>query len=161
MKVGEASGQMPELPSERRKVRGKDGGGPARSVAGGGKVEAPAFGEALLDASRGTVVRALDQILDELARQGEKLAAAQNFDELEKYKSLVQEFLKKITQGVGRLHFSDGGTHGQTARVHVILKKVDLELDALTREVLARQNTPLKILERLDQIRGLLLDLYK
>jgi uncharacterized protein YaaR (DUF327 family) len=38
---------------------------------------------------------------------------------------------------------------------------MDLELDALTRDVLARQNTPLKILERLDQIRGLLLDLYK
>jgi uncharacterized protein YaaR (DUF327 family) len=161
MKVGEASGQMPELPGERRKVRGKDGSGAARPVSGGGKAEAPAFGEALMDASRGTVVRALDQILEELSRQGEKLAAAQNFDELEKYKALVQEFLKKITQGVGRLHFSDGGSNGQAARVHVILKKVDLELDALTREVLARQNTPLKLLERLDQIRGLLLDLYK
>ena len=93
IKVGE-SGQLPELPQEKRKVKAKDGGPAARSVSGGGAVEAPSFGRAFMDATRGTVTRALDLILDELMSQGEKLAAAQNFDELEKYKSLVQEFLK-------------------------------------------------------------------
>ena len=47
--------------------------------------------------------------MEELGKQGEKLAAAQNFAELEKYKALVAEFLRTVTQGVGKLHFSDGG----------------------------------------------------
>jgi uncharacterized protein YaaR (DUF327 family) len=160
MKVGEA-GPLPEFPSDKRKVKAKDGRPAARGVAGSQANEAVSFGHALLDATRGTVTRALDMILDELMTQGEKLAAAQNFDELEKYKGLVQEFLKKVTSGLGRLHFTDGGAQGKAAKVHVVLQKVDLQLEALTKDVLARQTTPLKILERLDQIRGLLLDLYK
>jgi uncharacterized protein YaaR (DUF327 family) len=160
MKIGEA-GPLPELPDDRRKVKGKDAQAGARAVGGGKAEAAPSFGKAFLDVTKGAITRALDLILDELSSQGERLAAAQNFDELDKYKALVQEFLKKATQGIGKLHFSDGGSGGKAGKVHVILQKVDLQLDALTKDVLARQNTPLKILERLDQIRGLLLDLYK
>jgi uncharacterized protein YaaR (DUF327 family) len=160
MKIGEA-GPLPEFPSDKRKVKAKDGGPGAKPVAGGSSAEAPSFGKAFLDVTKGAVTRALDLILDELMSQGERLAAAQNFDELDKYKALVQEFLKKATSGIGKLHFTDGGAQGKAAKVHVILQKVDLQLDALTKDVLARQTTPLKILERLDQIRGLLLDLYK
>lgn len=159
MKVGE-TGLQPELPNERRKVKPKDGGSAAKSV-GDVRPEAASFGRAFLDATKSTVSRALDLILEELMSQGERLAAAQNFTELEKYRALVQEFLKKVTQGLGKLHFTDGGGQGKAAKVHVILQKVDLQLDALTKDVLSRQTTPLKLLERLDEIRGLLLDLYK
>ncbi len=159
LKVGDAK-PLPDLPDPKKRVKGKDGGAPPKSV-GGRSAEGTAFSKAFLDASKGTVVRALDQILEELSRQGEKLAAAQNFAELEKYKGLVTEFLKTVTQGVGKLHFTDAGSKAKNAKVHVILQKVDLELDALAKDVLAKQATQLRILERLDQIRGLLLDLYK
>lgn len=161
LKIGETSGQLPELPNDRRKVKGKDGGGGPSGAGGTAKAESPSFGKAFLEATKSTVSRALDLILEDLTSQGEKLAAAQNFDELEKYKTLVTEFLKKATQGIGRLHFTDGGSGGKSGKVHVLLQKVDSQLDALTRQVLAGQSTPIKILERLDQIRGLLLDLYK
>jgi uncharacterized protein YaaR (DUF327 family) len=45
--------------------------------------------------------------------------------------------------------------------VHVILQKVDDQLDQLAKMLLAGQVPQLRILERLDQIRGLLLDAYK
>jgi uncharacterized protein YaaR (DUF327 family) len=159
MKVGEA-GALPDLPDPRKRIKGKDDPAPTRA-AGAKEVEAPAFGKAFLDASRATVTRALDQILDELNSQGEKLAAAQNFDELEKYKALVKEFFQKVTSGLAKLHFTDGGTQGKAAKVHVILQKVDMQLDALAKDVLSKQTTQMRILEKLDQIRGLLLDLYK
>lgn len=158
MKVGDAQ-PMPDLP-DRKKVKGKDDAAAAKKV-GGRKAESAQFSQAFMDASKGTVTRALDQILDELGRQGERLSAAQNFAELEKYKALVAEFLKTVTQGLGKLHFSDAGSRAKNAKVHVILQKVDLELDALAKDVMAKQATQLRILERLDQIRGLLLDLYK
>jgi uncharacterized protein YaaR (DUF327 family) len=160
MKVGETSGQAPDVPDPKRRIKDRAGVGASKGVAGARVEQAPAFAQAFFEATQATVHRALDQIMDELGRQGEKLAASQNFDELGKYKALVQEFLKKATQGIGKLHLTDGGA-GRSAKVHVILKKVDTQLEALTREVLSSQATPINLLARLDQIRGLLLDFYK
>jgi uncharacterized protein YaaR (DUF327 family) len=159
MKIGDAQ-PMPDLPDPKKRVKGKDNAPAPKGVGAKREPEAVNFSKAFLDASKGTVSRALDQILEDLGKQGEKLAAAQNFAELEKYKGLVAEFLRTVTQGVGKLHFSDGGS-ARNAKVHVILKKVDLEMDALAKDVLNKQGSQLKILERLDQIKGLLLDLYK
>lgn len=160
LKIGEAQ-PLPDLPDPKKRVKGKDGGSSARAVGNKSSVEGTAFSQAFLDASKSTVARALDQILEELSSQGEKLAAAQNFVELDRYKALVVEFMRTVTQGVGKLHFTDAGSKTKNSKVHVILQKVDLELDALAKDVLSRQATQLRILERLDQIRGLLLDLYK
>ena len=162
MKIGETSGQAPDnIPDPKRRIKDRGGVGSSKGVSAS-RIEPPQpFAAALFEATQATVSRALDQIMDELGRQGEKLAASQNFDELGKYKELVREFLAKATQGMATLQLTDGGSQGRSGKVHVILKKVDLELEALTRDVLARQATPIAILARLDQIRGLLLDLYK
>jgi hypothetical protein len=165
MKIGDAAGagQASELPESKRRVKDRNAVGAAKGVAGAkGTLESAAgFAAAFLDATQATLTRALDTIMDELGRQGEKLAGSQNFDELGKYKALVKEFMFKATQGIGKLKLTDGGSQGRSGKVHVILQKVDAGLEELTREVLAKQSTPLALLARLDQIRGLLLDLYK
>jgi len=161
MKIGETAGQAPDLPDPKRRIKDR---GPLASSKGvsQARVEAPpAFAQAFFDATQATLARALDTVMEELGRQGERLAATQNFDELGKYKALVQEFLRKATSGIGKLQLTDGGSQGKSAKVHVLLKKVDAGLEALTREVLSAQSTPIAILARLDQIRGLLLDFYK
>ena len=160
MKIGETN-PLPDLPNpNNRKVKEKEKLGTAKAGTVQ-KQEEASFGKALMDASREQASRALDRILTELDASGERLSAAQSFEELEKYKGLVREFLLKVTQGVGKLHFTDGGSGGKQAKVHVILQKVDLALDQLAQEVVKRQQGQLRILEKLDQIRGLLLDLYK
>jgi uncharacterized protein YaaR (DUF327 family) len=158
MKIGEAN-PLPDLPNPNRRIKGKDQAPGAKSSSVE-RQEEPVFGKALFDAGRQQTQRALDLVLAELDASGDRLAAAQSFEELEKYKALVKEFLQKVTQGMGKLYFSDGG-QGKQAKVHVILQKLDLELDKLAQEVVKRQAGQLRILERLDQIRGLLLDLYK
>ena len=160
MKIGETN-PLPDLPNpNNRKVREKDKAGTAKGL-GAQKNEEASFGKAFLDATKDQATRQLDRILFDLDASGERLAAAQSFEELEKYKGLVKEFMQKVTQGLGKLHFSDGGSGGKQAKVHVILQKVDLALDQLAQEVVKRQQGQLRILEKLDQIRGMLLDLYK
>ena len=160
MKVGEAN-PLPDLPNPNtnKRIKGKEQTASSKG-SGVARQEEAVFSKAFLDASRQQASRALDLVLAELDASGERLAAAQSFEELERYKQLVKEFLQKVTQGLGKLHFSDGGS-GKQAKVHVILEKVDLELGRLAEEVVKRQAGQLRILERLDQIRGLLLDLYK
>ncbi len=161
MKIGELAGQGPELPGARRKARERGGPGGAKGVGGAADAarQAPAFAEAFLNAGQALTARALEDVLDELGRQGERLAANQNFQELERYRGLVQEFVRKAVQGMGTL--AQTRPRADNGKVHVLLKKIDGEMEALTREVMSRQAAPLAILTRLDQIRGLLLDLYK
>jgi len=158
VKIAETSGQLPDLPREPRKVKGKEGGSPAKGTALQGPEET-AFSQAFLEASRSSARRSLDEVLQDLDRQGERLAANQNFEELEAYKKLVKEFM---VQAAGAAKLRLVGDPAQLDRkVHVILDKVDKELEALAKQVLGRQSPQLRILERLDEIRGMLLDLYK
>jgi len=163
MKIGEMAGQAADLPEPKRRiVKERPSVGAPKGVSDARAGAAAAFAQAFVDASSATLSRALDTIMDELGRQGEKLAGSQNFGELEKYKALVKEFLQKATQGMTKLRLSEGGgPAGRLGKVHVILQKVDVEMEILTREVLARQAGQVAILARLDLIRGLLLDLYK
>ncbi|MGH7443040.1 MAG: YaaR family protein [bacterium] len=160
MKIADLAGQGADFPESKRKVKDRGGVGSSKGVSSSSTTDAaPGFAEAFLNAGHSLTVRALDQILDELGRQGERLAASQNFEELEKYKSLVREFVQKAVKGMSGLKTAEA--RSGTGKVHVLLRKVDTEMEALTRDVMARQATPLSILSRLDQIRGLLLDLYK
>jgi uncharacterized protein len=161
MKIGEMTGQAADLPEPKRKVKERDSVGSSKGVSSVRAGATAGFAQAFVEASQASLTRALDTIMEELGRQGEKLAGSQNFGELEKYKALVKEFLLKATTGVGKLRLTDGGSQGRSGKVHVILEKVDAAMEALTREVLAKQATPIAILARLDQIRGMLLDLYK
>jgi uncharacterized protein YaaR (DUF327 family) len=158
MRIGETN-PLPDLPEPKKRIKGKDQPSSSKGI-GVERQEEAVFGAALFDAGKQQAMRALDLVLAELDASGERLAAAQSFDELDKYKALVKEFMQKVTQGMGKLYFSDGG-QGKQAKVHVILQKVDLELDRLAQDLVKRQASQLRILEKLDQIRGLLLDLYK
>jgi uncharacterized protein len=161
MKIGELAGQAADLPEPKRRVKERNPVADSKAVSAERGAPAAGFAQAFVAAGQAALSRALDTIMDELGRQGERLAGSQNFAELEKYKALVREFLQKATPGTNRLRLTDGGAGARAAKVHVILQKVDLEMEILTREVLARQASQIAILARLDQIRGLLLDLYK
>ncbi len=157
MKVGEASNQFPEFP-QQKKVKGKD----SAAAAGRGGVAAKKdaeFSEAFFNAAEGNIRASLDELLKGLQAQGERLARSQNFEELDKYKELVRSFLAKLTQDLYKLRPANTGRPGN--KVYVILEKVDAELDRLAQMVLAGQVPQLRILEKLDQIKGLLLDAYK
>lgn len=160
MKVSETSNQMPDLPKQPGKVKGKGSTPSAKgsAVKGKGEVE---FSQTFLDATEALSSRPMEAILADLDLQGERLAANQNFEELQKYKKLVTEFMRKASAGIAKLKLTDGGSGRSNQKVHVILEKIDRELEELARQVLGRQTPQLRILEKMDEIRGLLLDLYK
>ena len=118
------------------------------------------FKDSLFNAAESTIRSSLDELMGEVQAQGERLARHQNFEELSKYKELVRAFLAKAAKDLYRLQSSDGGAAGAGrpgGKVYVILEKVDLELEKLAKMVLAGQSPQLRILEKLDQIKGLLL----
>ncbi|NLM12743.1 MAG: YaaR family protein [Epulopiscium sp.] len=101
----------------------------------------------------------LERMLEDITIQGKKLADHMDVKDLKKYRTLVSDFMNEVvsrSHKFSRENFLDKrGRH----RVYGIVKKVNDNLDELAQELIKKEKDHLKILERVDEIRGLLLDI--
>lgn len=102
----------------------------------------------------------LTGLIDEITMVGKKLADHTDIHDLKKYRSLVGDFLNEIVNNshkFSRENFLDRrGRH----RVYGIVKLVNKDLDELAQEILKKEKDHIKILDKIDEIRGLLLDIF-
>jgi len=146
-------------PDERtRKAR------PGRSVPKGRKVtksSRPAsFSDRLMESRTAKIREELDGLLLMIDKQAKEIEKSLTFESLRAYKELVRKFVQVVVKDLYRVDkkYSVGPTGKK--KTHMLVKKVDDALDELTRDFLERQGNLLGFLDRLDQIRGMLLDMY-
>lgn len=101
----------------------------------------------------------LKVLYDKIEVQSNKLQDKLFIDDLINYKKLVKEFLN-ITVNNSHIFFKESsldrrGRH----RIYSIVKKVDQELDELTKDFIDIENNRIDILKRLDDIKGMLMDI--
>jgi hypothetical protein len=101
-----------------------------------------------------------DNLVDEITKQGEKFAKNPNLEELKLYKSMIMEFMKHVTEHMFAVEHHTGGTR-MRQKIYTVTKIIDERLNALTKLVLSQQSSNINLLSTLDEIRGLLIDLYK
>jgi len=98
-------------------------------------------------------------LIDDITTAGKKLADHMDVADLKKYRNLVGNFLNEVVNNshkFSRENFLDRrGRH----RVYGIVKLVNKNLDELAQEVLQKEKDHIKILDKVDEIRGLLLDI--
>lgn len=98
-------------------------------------------------------------LVNKIIEQGEKLGKKADIRELKIYKNLISEFMDEAVNNshkFSKKNFLDRrGRH----KVYAIVKKVNENLENLTKEVLSSEKDNIKILKSLDDIRGLILDL--
>lgn len=118
------------------------------------------FTEELKKADELTLKERLQNLLDRIDKQADRLSKNVTIKEVLAYKTLISEFLKESVDGMVKFKknsFLDSrGRH----RVYGIINRVDEELEGLTKDVLSKERDNIKILKRLDDIRGLILDIY-
>jgi uncharacterized protein YaaR (DUF327 family) len=159
MKVYETGHSMPSMDNTRKAAgKGKAKGASRLSVAAG---EASAFAQALTGQAESLLRADLDDLMEELMATGEALAQRQTFEEMEKFKLVVKTFVEKVVNQLYKLKLASPPDALRNRRVNMILEKVDIQLEHLARGVLAHNNQALDVLLRVDQIRGMLCDLYK
>ena len=97
--------------------------------------------------------------MKDIEEQGSKLAKHMDIRDMKRYRSLVKEFMNEVTtrsHEFSRENFLDRrGRH----RVYGIVKEVDKSLDDLAQELLKDEKDNLAILNKIDDIRGMLLDI--
>lgn len=101
----------------------------------------------------------LSGLLDDIEKEGKKIAKHMDVRDMKYYRSLIQQFMNEIvsrSHKFSRENFLDRrGRH----RVYGMIKLVDENLDLLAAELLKEEKDHLLILSKIDEIRGLLLDI--
>lgn len=125
------------------------------------KVNEMTFMKQLTDATEEQVKKSLDQLIEELSEQAKVLVKKRTFTELDKYKSLVKNFMKKAVEKMYTVKFSDSSkVMARRKKVYVLVELVDAEMEKLTAQILNSQEESLDILATIDRIRGILVDMY-
>ena len=101
----------------------------------------------------------LSSLMKDIEEQGAKIAKHMDIKDMKKYRSSVKEFMNEMvsrSHEFSRENFLDRrGRH----RVYGIIRQVDKNLDELAGELLKEEKDNLAILGKIDDIRGLLLDI--
>lgn len=102
----------------------------------------------------------LTSLMEEITRQGDKLAKRKDIRDMKKYRGLIKEFMNEIvsrSHSFTRENFLDRrGRH----RVYGIIRLVDQTLDELAQELVKDEGDNITILNKIGEIRGLLLDIF-
>jgi len=101
----------------------------------------------------------LRELADRIIQQGDKLAKKIDIAELKTYRKLLSEFLNEAvgnSHKFSRENFLDRrGRH----RVYALVRKINVEVEQLAKDVLEQEKDHIKILKRIDDIKGLILDI--
>lgn len=101
----------------------------------------------------------LNLMLEDIVQQGKKIAKRTDISEMRQYRQLIKDFLNEVvnrSHQFSRENFLDRrGRH----RVYGIVKLIDKNLDELAEELIKDEKDNIAILNKIDEIRGLLLDI--
>ena len=121
--------------------------------------EAAAFGSHLRHSFDQSAEERLAKMALEVEAQGKRLANRVDIGELKAYKRLVAEFLEEAVTGFGKFSKESFLDRRGRHRVYATVKTINEKLEALTSEVLKAEKDNLAVAGRIEDIRGLVLDL--
>ena len=101
----------------------------------------------------------LSLMMEDITMQGKKLGKHMDVRDMRQYRKLIQDFMNEIvnrSHKFSRENFLDRrGRH----RVYGMIKRVNVALDELAGELIKEEKDHLGILAKIDEIRGMLLDI--
>ena len=102
----------------------------------------------------------LNVLFQDITMQGKKISKHTDVADMKRYRALIKEFLNEVvnrSHKFSRENFLDRkGRH----RVYGIIRLIDENLDELAAELMKEEKDNLAILQKVDEIRGLLLDIF-
>ena len=101
----------------------------------------------------------LNLMMEEIVMQGDKIVKRMDVRDMRRYRTLIKDFMNEIvnrSHKFSRDNFLDRrGRH----RVYGIIRLVDEKLDELAQALVSEEGDKIAILAKVDEIRGLLLDI--
>ncbi len=122
----------------------------------------PAFGfdEILALTEEDNERQQLDEMLDDLRKKGRELAEKREIEVLVAYKEMVKSFIEEAVNF--GLKVVERRGHGRAGRSKVMrmVSMIDEKMIALTEDMLVQEKSSIKLLSKIGEIEGLLLNIY-
>jgi len=101
----------------------------------------------------------LSKMMEQIALQGDRLARSMTVRELRQFKLMVKQFLEETARrGVGLRDTRGWDRRGRSKR-YKLLEEIDKELLELADELLETEQGRIDILQKIGEIRGMLINL--
>ena len=143
---------------DRPPVQELPGGQGAQSKRGAQGAAAP-FESLLQEKGEAQSKATLNSLLEKITEMGERIARRRDINDVKKYRQMVSEFLDEAMRSTYQAERDRSFDGRGRLREYSTVKRINTELEALTRNVLDDQRGNLEILGQLGTIRGLLVDL--
>lgn len=99
----------------------------------------------------------LDDYMKEIKKSGERLIRTQNYSDISMYKKAIKGYLKSV---VDYAYSINKNTSFWEGNYFTTVKTVNEKLEQMTRELIYEQKENLDIASKIEEINGLLLDVY-
>ncbi len=102
----------------------------------------------------------LQAFLGRLETQGKKLAHSLSIGDLRDFRDMIKSFLRSTFGQSRQMQEDTSWDYQGRPKVMARIGKIDQALDELGKQLLDQQAKPLEVLTKIDQIRGLIVDLF-
>lgn len=116
------------------------------------------FSAALDLANKDQAEQNLQNMLNEIDKLGKRLIATRSVEDAREYRKKVQEYLNYVVKNAYILKREVGPySYGLHIKIEIINEKID----AITKELLQQQRETIELADKIEEIKGLLVDVYK
>lgn len=123
-------------------------------------VKQTVFVETLKESDNDKRRQACDQILSQIDSLSADLKKAPTPSGIKKYRRLVASFIREATEQSYELNEETHWDRSGNRKSYITIRNINKALEELTDEVMNREKKQIDLVAKLDEIRGMLLDLY-
>lgn len=118
------------------------------------------FKSALTNESEHVYMRQIEGLVRTIEEQGKRIKERADMSELQKYRENITKLINETVSNGFAFH-KEGklGPNGRS-KIFAMIKTVNEKLDSLTKKILSEEKDNISLLDEVDDIRGLLVDMY-
>lgn len=118
------------------------------------------FGEMVVKQEAKMQTEMLTRLLGDISQAGERVAKSRNLRELARFKMLVKRFLQEaVNYGLEMKQSHTWNRFGEGRRLKIV-ETVDERLVELAEDILNEEKATIDLLDKIGEIKGLLINLY-
>ena len=101
----------------------------------------------------------LSLMLQDITMQGKKIAKHTDIRDMKKYRTLIKDFMNEVAGHSHKFSIENFLDRRGRHRVYGIIRQIDSALDELAEELMKEEKDNIAILGKVDEIRGMILDI--
>lgn len=102
----------------------------------------------------------LNKMLEQIQLQGERLSKSMTVRELRQYKLLIKKFLEETARRGVQLRDTKGWDRRGRGKRYKLLEEIDENLLAMADDLLEHEQGRIEILQKIGEIKGMLINLF-